>query len=104
MSELRPWEDVDDPSYFKGVMGNMVQMGYGPRAEGIAHVRFGRTGQGIGPNYQIEGPDGVKTLFNGRGHSEITHVDDEFDREKISEPFTYSAVRDMLALRSQPRR
>ena len=93
----RPWEGVEDHRYFRRVMKNMEHLGGGPRAPGAAHVRFGRTGEGVAPNYQIEGLNGVKTLFNGLGHREITHVDDEFDPEKISETFTYAEVRDMLA-------
>lgn len=95
----RPWEDVKDPSYFKGVMGNMVRLGCGKKSPDAGCVRFGRTGGGIAPNYQIErlAPEPEKFQFNGLGHIEVEHVDETFAPEKISEQFSYLEVERMLA-------
>lgn len=93
----RPWEDVSDASYFRAVMRNMVNLGFGPRSNGAGHVRFGRTGIGHAPNYQIEGDDGSKHVFNGLGHKEASHIEDEFADDRLSERFSYDQVQGMLA-------
>lgn len=93
----RPWEDVKDPSYFRSVLGNMVKLGFGPRSNGAGKVRFGRTGDGYAPNYQIEGPEGTKNVFNGMGHAEARHVEEEFAEDRLSEQFSYQQVQAMLA-------
>ena len=93
----RPWEQVSDPSYFKKVMGNMFRLGLGPRS-GEGRVRFGVTGRGHAPNYQIEGPDGLKHCYRGRGHAEASDVDEEFAPANLSDQqFTYKDVEGMLA-------
>jgi len=95
----RPWEHVNDCSYFRGVMGNMVRLGCGKKSPEAGSVRFGRTGSGYAPNYQIERlqPDPEQFQFNGLGHSEVAHVDETFAPENISEQFSYSDVEQMLA-------
>jgi hypothetical protein len=96
--DSRPWEQVTDPSYFRQVMGNMVSLGFGPRQPEPAHVRFGITGIGYAPNYQIEGPDGAKHCFRGMGHAEASEVDDEFAPGNLSEDrFSYADIQAMLA-------
>ena len=98
MTTNKPWEQVADPSYFKQVMGNMVGLGFGPRQSQVAYVRFGTTGIGHAPNYQIEGPDGAKHCFRGMGHAEASEVDDEFATGNLSEDrFSYGDVQTMLA-------
>lgn len=98
MTTSKPWEQVTDPSYFRQVMGNIVGLGFGPRFDQAAHVRFGTTGIGHAPNYQIEGPDGVKHCFRGMGHDEASEVDDAFADENLSEDrFTYADIQTMLA-------
>ena len=98
MITKKPWEHVTDPSYFRQVMGNMVALGFGPRRSEAACVRFGTTGLGHAPNYQIAGANGVKHCFRGMGHAEAFEVDDEFAAENLStERFTYSDIQAMLA-------
>ena len=98
MTTKTPWKKVNDPSYFRQVMGNMVLLGFGPRQSEIALVRFGTTGIGHAPNYQIEGPDGAKHCFRGMGHAEASEVDDEFATDNLSEDrFTYADIQAMLA-------
>lgn len=98
MSDNRPWEKVADDGYFRAVMGKMADLGFGPKSTKLAHVRFGVTGIGHAPNYQIEGPDGVKHCFKGMGHGEATDAGDEFAPGNLSaDMFSYADVRDMLA-------
>ena len=93
----KPWEQVSDPRYFKRVMKNMVDLGFGPRQSEVAHVRFGITGIGHAPNYQIEEPDGTKHCFRGMGHREASEVDDEFASGNLSpDRFTYADIEAML--------
>lgn len=98
-NENRPWEKVSDPSYFRAVMRNFVAIGYGPSKDGMATVRFGRTGDGVHPNYQIEAGDGEPRCFRGSNHKEADDLVDAFDPDKISEAFSYSHVAAMLERR-----
>ena len=93
---INQWEQVADPSYFRQILGNMVALGYGRKHEGKSHVRFGTTGIGHSPNYQIEGDNGLKNCFRGQNHEQSP--EDEFDDSNLSEDrFTYSEVQAMLA-------
>lgn len=93
-----PWEQVTDPNYFRKVLGNFVALGCGPRRSEVAHVRFGQTGVGHAPNYQIECPDGKKHCFRGMGHAEAPDVKEEFAPNNLSErSYTYHDVEAMLA-------
>lgn len=97
MAHKRPWELVTDPSYFRKVMGNMVALGFGPK-HAVATVRFGLTGIGHAPNYQIEGPDGVKHCFRGMGHVPCSEVGEEFAVSNLSaEAFTYEDLKRFLS-------
>lgn len=92
---LKPWEKVSDPSYFRGVMRSMVGLGFGPKHEGKAHVRFGTTGIGHSPHYQIEANDGAKHCFSGRNHEDAD--EESFAEANLSEErFSYSEVQAML--------
>ncbi len=80
-----------DSLYLKNVIEN-VKRG---RDQAIdAEIRFGETGTGQSPNYQINfppnanKPDGVVLIFRGMTHKTF-ELDDsnEFNNEKISEPF-----------------
>lgn len=94
--EPTPWELVTDENYFRGVMLSMVDLGFGPKKNGQAHVRFGLTGIGYAPNYQIEVPDGTKHCFLGIGHG-IADLDGDYDPNKLSSvQFTYKDVEGML--------
>lgn len=95
--EQMPWKKVADPAYFRQVMGNMVDLGFGPRRGDVGYVRFGTTGTGHAPNYQIEGPDSVKHCFRGMGHGEATDAGDEFEPRNLSDQFSYDEITEMLA-------
>lgn len=97
MSDDKPWEKVADPAYFRNVMGNMVDLGFGPKNPEPC-LRFGMTGIGHAPNYQIEAADGAKHCFRGMGHGEAAEAGEEFAPGNLSlEPFTYTDVQGMLA-------
>lgn len=99
MAEKRPWEDVTDPSYFRAVMRNFVAMGFGPSKGSEAVVRFGSTGGGVHPNYQIEGRDASVQCFRGSNHKEADDLAEAFIPANISEPFTYDEVSELLKAR-----
>ena len=89
---------MNDESYFRKVMGNMVDLGFGPKNPDSAFIRFGMTGIGHAPNYQIEAFDGAKHCFRGMGHAEVTDVTDEFAPTNLStECFRYIDVQNLLA-------
>jgi hypothetical protein len=95
---MKPWEKVTDPNYFRKVLGQMVALGFGPKHEGKAHVRFGGTGGGHAPNYQIEDNVGTTHCFRGMSHDPATLGDDAFAEKNLSEErFTYAQVQAMLA-------
>lgn len=99
-NDNRPWEKVKDPSYFRAVMRNFVALGFGPSKDGQAIVRFGSTGDGVHPNYQIESEGREAQCFRGSNHKEADDLADAFDPARISEPFTYAEVVSMLQARS----
>ena len=103
-TDKTPWEKVTDQSYFKGVLGNMVALGCGPRRSDQAAIRFGNTGGGHAPNYQIELPGGEKRCFNGMGHKEASSGSDEFAPANLSvERFSYQDVEGMLSRLQSPK-
>lgn len=91
MSDSRPWEDVRDDNYFRMVQKNMVESGLGRKEE--VRVRFGRTGEGYAPHYQLEA-NGQFRRFNGLSHR--LYADEplrSFDEGHISdEIFDYDGV------------
>lgn len=82
------WKDVDDlvarvgEAYMIKVLGNS---GAG------THVRFGLTGNGTAPNYQVEfeGSERPRLLFGGLSHKEWTGDEKEFADDRLSKPFPY---------------
>lgn len=69
-----------------------------PENPGPAYVRFGLTGIGHAPNYQVENADGTIHCFRGMGHGEATDAGDEFAAANLSiERFSYIDVQAMLA-------
>lgn len=105
MTTNKPWKQVADEGYFRKVLGNMRVLGFGPRSGADAHVRFGTTGIGHAPNYQIEGPDGVKHCFKGLNHKGAPDVGGEFAPANLSEEqFSHADVEAMLARLSSPAR
>lgn len=74
-------------NFLSNVINNM-------RFEGSV-VRFGETGTGTRPNYQITFPNG--RIWTIRGSSHETYEDtDKFNIEKISDPFSFAVIRAAL--------
>ncbi|KXJ32922.1 hypothetical protein [Pseudomonas sp. HUK17] len=65
------------------------------RKEG-ATVRFGNTGQGIKPNYQVRLPNTVSISFSGLSHKRFNGPD-TFEEKNLSEPFSFSTIRTAYA-------
>lgn len=70
--------------FLRTVLDNM-------REEGTT-VRFGNTGQGIKPNYQIRFPNTVSISFSGLSHERFNGPA-TFEEKNLSEPFSYSTIR-----------
>lgn len=88
-----PYEKVNDPDYFRGVLRNMV----GPKSGKKA--RFGNRGDGRFPNYQIQDPDGKIRRYNGQTHH-LYHENPEatFEPGHLSYgEFSYEDVQSLLA-------
>jgi len=51
-------------------------------------VRFGETGEGRFPNYQVERESGERTLWRGNGHGEWPEGVTEFNEGKVSIPYS----------------
>lgn len=62
---MEPHEKVKDDNYFRDVLGNMYAQGGADR--GSAKVRFGNTGDGVTPHYQIEA-GGITRRYSGKTH------------------------------------
>ena len=54
-------------------------------------VRFGVTGQGISPNYQVKFPNGVIRTIRGSSHDAFEQAD-EFEAGKISREFSLAEM------------
>jgi len=59
-------------------------------------VRFGETGEGVFPNYQIERESGERVLWRGNGHGLWPDGVDEFDQGKISRAFSKKELHDVF--------
>lgn len=79
------YEKVWEENYFEDVLRNMRS------ASGGWTVRFGETGDGVWPNYQIEKNTGEVTRFHGRTHKEF-HERPDVSFEELSKPLTYAEV------------
>ena len=75
-----------DRLFLRNVLDNM-------RWNEAATVRFGLTGQGIKPNYQVTFPGYKPRTFMGLSHGKFIRAD-EFDQNRISDDIPY---RDVLA-------
>jgi len=60
-------------------------------------VRFGTTGEGIMPNYQVTFPNGVIRAIRGSSH-EAYEQTDEFEDGRLSEPFSLADMQRIFEL------
>lgn len=90
------WEEVDTLNYYREVLGNIVS--YRKDKEQNVVVRFGTTGKGVSPHYQIEVMDDTKHCINGLNHQTFVETpEDQFDRNNLSEKvYTYPDVQQLL--------
>lgn len=58
-----------------------------------SQVRFGETGHGVMPNYQVRFPNGVVRTLRGSSHKAFEQAD-QFDVSKISRSFNLAEVTD----------
>ena len=87
-----PYQLVQSSDYFRGVLGNM-----GGRHDGFT-VRFGQTGDGTHPHYQIEDRNGANPRrFRGDNHKPFHDKPRQsFDPDRLSEPVTFGGVQELL--------
>jgi hypothetical protein len=98
MTTVRPHELVLDQNYFRDVLHSMRSNI--PKKE-LRCVRFGLTGDGIAPNYEITFPDGdyekpFRLPISGLTHKTHHQFPANFEEENLTEKFTWDDVREML--------
>ena len=82
------WTNEDDfvaqvgEKFAQQVLGNMPSG---------SSVRFGETGEGVFPNYQVESSEGT-TLWRGNGHGTWSGSVEEFNQSKVSKPFSREGI------------
>jgi hypothetical protein len=90
MRTFKPWREVRNCSYFQQVLAGMMAFDAKADSDSSVIVRFGLTGRGVRPNYQIESPASVVAV---RGDTHERHQHTRFDdRELSQERFTYAQV------------
>ena len=82
------WTDDNLPELGRTFLRNVLQ---NMRNYEGTTVKFGITGKGIKPNYQVTYPNGVKRNINGASHDEDKRTD-EYDKEKISKEFSLAQI------------
>lgn len=83
-----PWENVREASYYRSVLGRMTP----GRA---AKVRFGTTGEGVMPNYEIEFENGEKVAFSGQSHKPST-THETFANVNLSRSYSFQEVQSLI--------
>ena len=96
-----PHEAVASPDYFRDVLRSMRTI-----AEvHLRRVRFGTTGEGVAPNYEITYPDDHYSADNARfPHHGLTHkthhqAPKPFDAANLSRKYSWDEVLQMLRSR-----
>ncbi|TLX15974.1 hypothetical protein [Rhizobium sp. MHM7A] len=80
------WETLGDKGFYRQVLANMIKFGH------PAGIRFGTTGRGVYPNYQVHYPDGSVRAFRGRNHGLFSGVNAMFKDRNLSAVYTYDQV------------
>lgn len=92
------FEKVEDHNYFRDVLGNMSSQANGNH--GTVQVRFGKTGVGFSPNYQITvGP--ITKRYSGRSH-ELFHEEPNvaFEEDNLTQGvYSFADVQEMIRKR-----
>ncbi|BCB19208.1 hypothetical protein [Bosea sp. ANAM02] len=98
MTASRPHELVEDPEYFRDVLNSMRMIA----DKNLRRVRFGLTGDGIAPHYEITVPDGdymehsVRFPINGLTHHTHHQSPEPFEVTNLTEKFSWDDVIGML--------
>jgi hypothetical protein len=111
-NEDKPWELVQNSDYFRHIITNMDQCAARAHLDSdkqalpleTLSIRFGKTGKGKRPNYQITTRDNltgvaVTTRFGSTNHREFKiQPQDTFDVKRISDPYHYQYVLERFLL------
>lgn len=98
MTAARSHELVEDPNYFRDVLNRMRMVAN----KELRRVRFGLTGEGIAPNYEITVPDGnymensVRFPISGLTHNAHHQSPEPFEAANLTEKFSWDDVLGML--------
>jgi hypothetical protein len=92
-SNKSSWELVDEPDYYRDVLGSMRSLGCD--RTGVGSVQFGILGTGYAPNYQVHSPDGSRTPFRGIGHS-IFAESETFEEDHLSSSYSFTDIQSLL--------
>ena len=89
---------VRKPEYFQGVLAAIVNFYPDALHNPDVVVRFGLTGEGVHPNYQLEAPCGKVTARMGVNHeADLSAPNGRFDDSELSvERYTVPGVRKLL--------
>ncbi|ESX85346.1 hypothetical protein X756_22680 [Mesorhizobium sp. LSHC412B00] len=73
------------------------------RPSGGNRVRYGKRGEGVLPNYQVEAVDGVVVCFSAKSHRQ-SRTYSKFQDQNLSRPYSFAEVQEMLerSLSSSP--
>lgn len=82
------WSESNLPTLGRVFLRNMLD---NMRKYEGSTVRLGETGEGVQPNYQVTFPNGVCRTIRGSSHEAFDQAE-EFDSNKISEPFSRAQV------------
>jgi hypothetical protein len=92
---MSAYEQVRNATYFRNVLGSIINSGLGPKDKLM--VQFGETGIGFAPHYHIFNQEKkVYIRINGLNHKPF-RKDTEMPFDQVtSEPFTYKDITEML--------
>lgn len=86
------WEEGNLPSlglvFLRSVRGNM-------RGREDSSVRFGETGTGVVPNYEVRYPNGVVRPIRGSTHESFESAEN-FDTSNLSKKFVLKDIDDAI--------
>lgn len=83
------WEQVNNFDYYEQVAGNMIS----PNDD--TTVRFGTTGDGTRPNYQVTKSNGETVAYSGLNHKEDKKTDIYNDHRISEKAYSRSEVRQL---------
>ncbi len=91
MSQLE-WNEETLPSLTRKFLRNV----HDNMRHDDTKVRFGLTGNGSNPNYEVEFPNGRKLAYSGLSHEQSTRTD-TFDESNLSHKFSRQQIAEARA-------